>query len=249
MKAYTILEKKIITNILEFHTNSKHNVFSNLLFDINGIFSMATNFYFIIEKNKKVTLKISKEYHDAKIEKDGIRYINEFINRISTELIYTISLLDYLSENNYLLITKKSNDSFALGLQSPQRIYINFSDLDEYLSIKLSEYSDSYFFPLPKLYNLKENNFQDLETLHKELEKKNSNLTKWFSILSIIISLFSLSISGYIGYRQISGTQKIEITNDKLKVDVKVENKERIDSLIELIKQYIQMKRKPIQEK
>ncbi len=206
MRYYSKSEKQIIELMLELHNKHQLNCATNILFDINGIYGINSNFHIFIKSETEAQLAIREE--DFK-NQSKLKYFHMEIVR---QLYEYVLLIEHLESNQYIVV-------------SPEKIqpektwdgYIVFDVLDPNLQNKIVRYFSCMYVPTRKLELLKKYKYQDLETY---------NFNRQFKITTLIasISAFMAIVSAILSIFSFNSTQNIHIINKELKVESTVKS-------------------------
>ncbi len=196
MKSFSDLEIQIIGLILSLHNDKHTNCLYNVLFDHNGILDMTYRYKLNFDNENEVSIYIDSEYYNE-LNKNH-RGVFEFINGIILTLSYVVNLIDYLVNNDYLiLLNSESKDGGNIDIYEGYR---QFNSYDKELQKKIYILEHKLFVPTQKLIDFKNHNFKDEDTIKYQDERNNRRINTILTLVSIIVAIASLLTSFTLGY-------------------------------------------------
>jgi hypothetical protein len=98
MRVFTPMEKKVVQLILKYHDEQLTNCLYNILFDIDSVFGLRTDFYLNFDKKDTVGFFV---YEDIFKQMDGNnRAMNEYFSKIILTIASLIDFIEYLLKRN-----------------------------------------------------------------------------------------------------------------------------------------------------
>ncbi len=220
MREFSSFEKEIIENIIEIdNKKGSLNVLENILEDV-----FLPHVYIQFTPKKDCLLKIENKYFEKLSSNYGPIGIASLLKDITEKLILIVSLIDYLSNNSYLILYDDINFDH-IGNRIVDLDYIEHPIKDRDLKISLHLLNRKKFKPTEMLHSYVKNGYKTTEQLKKELEEEKQQLKiirnqKFTIIMTIIIALGNI-LPVIVDYIKLvdNKPQKIDLVNDKLFIE------------------------------
>jgi outer membrane protein OmpA-like peptidoglycan-associated protein len=219
MKEFSDYEKKILNNLLELdETPASLVVLGNAL-----DFEFHPHYHISLKSPTDCPLIISKEHLDHTLNTYGNAGVNELIKQLNNKLFYIVKLFQYLESesqvhfseeldipfvgNNSIIYENDNQVGYQIGDKEVVELLYKFFRKKIVLAESLKQFIKSDFKTKSDL--LQEKKDRDIE--------RNFRIAKYGILATLILGLVS-NIPKFIELTK-DNTTKIEIVNEKIKVD------------------------------
>jgi outer membrane protein OmpA-like peptidoglycan-associated protein len=220
-------QRKLLEKIISFNKKDDFCVLGNLIDDW-----VYPNIFIELISKTDCPIYIRRSYFDQ-IEKEfGLTGIKSLINELNDKLFELVVFLQRLKGEEYIRFSGdfdiKTIGSRTTVIDDGEEIkpeYILYTLEDKEIVTTLYEFARKKIKITEKLVEFQKNGYKTHEQLEEEIKQKREEkaqkrdkLFNRISLVSLIITALGLIFSNIWEYIKLHNTQKIEITNDTLRV-------------------------------